>query len=143
MSIAIREFQCLANGFVILQMKTATETRRDRLEELIAKHGSVAALNTALGWTRTDPKLAQIRNANIRPGREKPYQMGDAMAREIEDTLKIERGWMDTPVSIYDKDETGVMLHQVMDSIPREEWPTALRLLSALKKPDQGNGTTG
>lgn len=142
MSIAICEFQKLAVGCVMLRMKTAAETRRERLESLIKKFGSAAALNTALGWTRTDPKLAQIKNAHNRPGREKPYQMGDAMARDIEDRLGLERGWMDTPPSIYDQDETAALLHEVMESLPKDQWPTALRLLSALKKPELKNGTT-
>lgn len=142
MSIAFCEFQKLTVGCVIAAMKTAAETRKERLASLIKRHGSAAALNTALGWARTDPKLAQIKNAHNRPGREKPYQMGDAMARDIEDKLGLERGWMDTPPSIYDQDETAALLHEVMESLPKEVWPTAVRLLSALKKP-ASNGTTG
>ena len=97
MSITIGEFQKVAIGYLISGMQTVSETRRNRLEALITKHGSVAELNTALGWSRTDPKLAQIRNANIRKGRAKPHQMGDAMAREIEEKLALQLGWMDTP----------------------------------------------
>ncbi len=91
------EFQKVAIGYEIPPMQTVSETRRNRLEMLIERHGSVAELNTALGWARTDPKLAQIRNANIRKGRAKPHQMGDAMAREIEEKLTLALGWMDTP----------------------------------------------
>ena len=78
-------------------MQTVSETRRARLEMLIKKHGSVAELNDSLGWARTDPKLTLIRNADVRSGRAKPHQMGDAMARDIEIKLNLERGWMDTP----------------------------------------------
>lgn len=78
-------------------MKTVAETRRERLEELIRRHGSIAVLNEALQWPRTDPKLTQIRNANARTGRATGYQMGDAMARQIELTLGLSRGWMDNP----------------------------------------------
>lgn len=79
-------------------MQTVAETRRGRLEELIRRHGSIALLNEALHWPRTDPKITQIRNANLRSGRNKPYQMGDAMARQIEQALGLSRGWMDTAI---------------------------------------------
>lgn len=125
-------------------MYTASETRRIRLEQLIKKFGSAAALNTALGWVRTDPKLAQIRNANPRPGRGKPYQMGDAMAREIEETLHLERGWMDTPPTLSEQfghDDQRAMAMAVFEKLPKEDWGVALRLLDALTKPALKNGT--
>ena len=146
MSIAICEFSRLAVGNVIASMQTASETRRTRLEMLIKRFQTAAALNTALGWARTDPKLAQIRNANPRPGRDKPYQMGDAMAREIEDILGLERGWMDTPPSyaeIHDGSDQKAMAMAVFESLPEDQWSTALRLLDALKKPENKNGTSG
>lgn len=127
-------------------MQTASETRRTRLEMLIKKYESVAALNAALGWTRPDPKLAQIRNANIRPGRDKPYQMGDSMAREIEEKLDLERGWMDTPpthAEIHGEPDQRGMMMELMDSLPPEELATAMRMLAALKEPaaPKKNGT--
>lgn len=108
MSITIGEFPKLAIGYPIWPMQTVSETRRNRLEILIAKHGSVAELNTALGWARTDPKLAQIRNANMRKGRAKPHQMGDSMAREMEDKLKLPLGWMDTPPEVSETQQQRV-----------------------------------
>lgn len=123
-------------------MQTATETRRTRLEMLISKYGSVADLNAALGWPRTDPKLVQIRNANQRAGRAKPYQMGDAMAREIEELLGLERGLMDTPptyAELHDgKPDPKSQALAIMEKIPEEAWPMALRLLDALgKQPEE------
>ena len=144
MSIAFCEFQKLAVGYVIIEMLTASETRRARLEILIKQYGSVAALNTALGWARTDPKLAQIKNANPRPGRDKPYQMGDAMAREMEEKLGLERGWMDTPPSyqeLHGQHDPRSKVMAMMESMPPDQWDTALRLLDALAKPASKNGT--
>ncbi len=144
MSITISEFPRLAFGDSISWMHTSAETRRLRLEMLVKAHGSTAALNTALGWTRTDPKLAQIRNANIRPGRDKPYQMGDAMAREIETKLKLEHGWMDTPPSyaeLHGESDPRAKAMQLMEDLPKDQWDTALRLLDALAKPIKKNGT--
>lgn len=146
MSIAFCEFYKLADGDLIAGMQTASETRRARLEMLVKRFQTAAALNTALGWTRTDPKLAQIRNANPRPGRDKPYQMGDAMAREIEEKLDLPRGWMDTPptyAELSGENDPRAMIEHMVQEMPPEDWPTALRLLSALKKPEPKNGTSG
>jgi len=45
-------------------MLTATEIRKQRLEELISRYGSIAALNDALDLARTDATLSQIRNGS-------------------------------------------------------------------------------
>lgn len=145
MSITICEFEKLTYGDLIRQMYTIAETRRMRVEMLISRYKSAAALNSALGWTRTDPKIAQIRNANIRPDRQKPYQMGDSMAREIENTLFLERGWMDTPPTLseqYGHHDTRAMVMEVMDKLPQEHHATVLRLVNALVEPALKNGTT-
>ena len=120
-------------------MHTASETRRVRLELLITHHGSVANLNTALGWARTDPKLAQIRNANARPGRDKPYQMGDAMAREIETRLGLPLGLMDTyPTRAERLGGTDPMAKamSVMEKMPEYQWPRVLQMLDIFAQPD-------
>lgn len=147
MSITFCEFQKLSIGDVIRHMYTIAETRRIRVEMLIKRFKSAAALNTALGWTRTDPKIAQIRNANIRPDRQKPYQMGDAMAREIENTLLLERGWMDTPPTLseqYGHSDTRAMLSHRVEQLPPEYHATALRLIDALDQSTKpADGTRG
>jgi len=146
MSIAFGELLSLAIGYSMWRMQTASETRRVRLEMLIKKHGSIATLNTDLGWTRTDPKLALVRNANKRQDRAKPHQMGDAMAREIEKKLSLDHGWMDTPPSyaeLHDGDDPRTKVMQIMERLPPHEWPTAVRLLAALTQPTQANGTEG
>ena len=144
MSITFCEFPKLSFGDVLRVMYTIAETRRLRVEMLIKRFKTAASLNTALGWTRTDPKIAQIRNANIRPDRQKPYQMGDAMAREIENTLLLERGWMDTPPTLseqYGHDDSRVRIQHMVQQMPPEDWSTAVRLLSALKRPESAPST--
>ncbi len=87
---------------MICYMHTVYETRRQRLGQLIDKYGSIAALNDALGFPRTDSRLSRIRNANARTDRGgKVFQMGDAIAREIETTLSLPTGWMDTPPDLF------------------------------------------
>lgn len=119
-------------------MQTISETRRQRLELLIKKHGSIAEVNTAIGWARTDATLSLIRNAIKRKGRKTPFQMGDAMAREIEEALKLPEGWMDTKPSAfeqYGEHDPRVKAMQLLESMPPEQWHTAVRLLDALAQP--------
>ncbi|MFZ2309619.1 MAG: hypothetical protein WAW73_09390 [Rhodoferax sp.] len=146
MSITNGEFHKLAFGFLMGGMQPVSETRKVRLEMLIKSHGSIAALNEAIGWVRTDPKLAQIRNGNVRSGRSKPHQMGDAMAREIETTLSLGLGWMDTPPSyaeLHGEEDPRTKVLLLMESMPPDQWPTAVRLLDALAQPAKATGTTG
>lgn len=113
---------------------------------LIQKHSSVAALNELLGWSRTDPKLAQIRNGNMRSGRDKPYQMGDAMAREIEEKLSLDLGWMDTPptyAELQGEEDPRTKVLQLMESMPPDQWATVVRLVDAVAQPQKATGTGG
>lgn len=114
---------------------------------LIKKHGSIAELNTVLLLARTDPKLSLIRNANKRGTRSKPHQMGDAMAREIEERLCLDRGWMDTPptyAELHGEHDPLVKAWAVFQSLPPDLQPVALRLIDALTQPKaiNGNGNT-
>lgn len=141
MSITFGEFHGLAFGYSMEAMQTVSETRRIRVEMLIKKYGGVADVNSALGWARTDPKLSQIRNSNVRKGRAKPYQMGDAMAREIENKLALGIGWMDTPpsyVELHGEDDPRTKVLLLMEAMPPDQWPTAVRLLDALAQPATG-----
>jgi hypothetical protein len=127
-------------------MQTVFETRRDRLKLLIKKHGSISALNVALGWEPTNARLSQIQNRSIRSDRNTPYEMGDGTAREIENKLEIEEGWMDTPIPWTEglgPEDPRTKLHEVMENLPTDQWSTAVRLLSALTEPKEKNGTHG
>jgi len=131
-------------GGQIRGMQTIYETRRQRLEMLITKHGIIADLNEALGWARTDSRVSRIKNANARTDRDgKVFQMGDAMAREIETALKLPDGWMDTPPTYADLHEAddpiskAVTLLQAMEPDARYQ---AVRLLGALAQPPNTNG---
>ena len=72
--------------------------------------------------------------------------MGDDLARKIEDRLKLENGWMDTPptyTEIYGEDDPRTRMMQVMEALPPDQWPTAVRLVDALTQPEAGTGTNG
>jgi len=128
-------------------MQTVYETRRQRLEMLVKEHVTIAELNAAIGWPRTDPRISRIRNANARTDRDgKVFQMGDAMARGIEVALKLEEGWMDTPpppIEYSSGDDTIGKAVQIMQAMEPEARYQALRLLDAIAQPPTANGTHG
>lgn len=120
-------------------MQTVYETRRERLGLLLKRHGTFAAMNEALQWPRTDSRLSRIRNANARTDRSgKVFQMGDALAREIEQKLSLPEGWMDTPptyAEIHNDEDPRAKVLQLMEGMPESEWATVVRLVDALAKP--------
>ena len=127
-------------------MQTAQETRKQRLLLLKKKHGTWAALNKLIGWESTNARLSQIGAGSIRSGRNTPYVMGDDMAREIEHALDLPNGWMDTPLTyseLHGEDDPRTKAMQLMETMPPDQWATAVRLLDALAQPARANGTTG
>jgi hypothetical protein len=125
-------------------MKTVFQTRRERLKELIRRYGTIAALNLALGWEATNARISQIQNGSIRSDRGKPYELGDPTAREIEEKLGLEVGWLDTPVELEGlADDTSRQMLSLFNQLPAAERSTALRLLNALAEPPKAEGTTG
>lgn len=67
--------------------------------------------------------------------------MGDPTAREIEEKLNLGLGWMDTPPTYAESHgeedpRTKVML--LLEAMPPDQWPTAVRLLDALTQPATG-----
>ena len=147
MSIALVEFTQLAQSYVIGAMQIVSETRRARLSILVKQHGnSLAALNEVLGLDRTDATLSQIRTQAKHSKTGKPRVMGDDLARKIEEKLNLPVGWMDTPptyAELAGDNDPRAMIEHLVQEMPPEDWPTALRLLSALKKPEPKNGTSG
>lgn len=139
MSIARVEFTKLAQSYVIDGMQTVSETRRARLSILVKRYNnSLAELNEALELDRTDATLSQIRTQAKHSKTKKPRAMGDDLARKIEEKLGLAAGWMDTPpkyAEIHGDEDPRAMIEHLVQEMPPEDWPTALRLLSALKKP--------
>jgi hypothetical protein len=123
-------------------MQTVYETRRQRLEMLIKQHGSIADLNERLGWARTDSRISRVKNANARTGRDgKVFQMGDAMAREVESTLKLEEGWMDTPPTLaeqFGQSATLDKMSALLSAMEPAMQYQAVRLVAALAQPAEG-----
>ena len=143
------EFTFFFIGGQIRPMKPVEETRRQRLLLLIKEHGGQTRLIEKLPKTEINAStVARIANANVRHDRGgAPYVMGSPMARQIEIALGLPSGWMDTPLTYADmhgEDDPRTKAMQLMESMPPDQWATAVRLLDALAQPaTQANGTTG
>jgi len=121
---------------LISGMQTVFETRRQRLRLLIKKHGTIAALARAIAIPEiSEIRLSQIQNKSMRKDRGTFYEMGDATARRIEEQLKLEEGWFDTPISyaeLHGEQDPISKALMVMESLPEAERYKAVRLLDAL-----------
>ena len=127
-------------------VQTIDETRRQRLDMLIRQHGGIAPLNESIGLARTDATISQIKNKSVHSKTGTPRAMGDSLARRIEVALSLPSGWMDTPPTQAERngiDDQRSKIAQLMESLPDDQLAVALRLLDALAKPEQGNGTSG
>lgn len=85
-------------------MKTINEIRRENLTFLVEQYGSFAKFNVALGRNRRDATLSQIRNGVANTSSGKPREMGDRLARSIEQKLNLGVGWMDTEHNFSEED---------------------------------------
>lgn len=129
-------------------METIEDTRRSRLEILVRKHRTMAALCEKLGYARNETAtLARILNANIRHDRGgKPYNMGSPMARHIEEKIGLPKGWMDTPITyaeLHGQEDPRRKVIEMMEAMPPDQWATVVRLVDAVTQPAKATGTTG
>lgn len=133
-------------------MKTVEQTRRDRLQMLVQRHGGeregMANLCEALGMARNNTAgLTRILNANIRHERDgEAYEMGSKKAREIEQKLGLEHGWMDTPptyAELHGEPDIISKALTMLEAMEPQARYQALRLLDALAQPPLANGTNG
>jgi hypothetical protein len=127
-------------------MKTIEEIRRERLSQLIKKYRNLADFCEAMGYPRTQTaRFGRILNANIRHDREgQPYVMGSVLAREIEQRLGLDVGWMDnlqTYQDILGPEDQRAKVLQLMEAMPPDQWATIVRLVDAVAQPAMKDGT--
>lgn len=138
LSITLGQYEYLPVGYSITVMQTVFETRRTRLAMLVKRFGTVANVNRELGWEVNNARLYQIHNRSIRSDRGTPFEMGDPTAREIEEKLALGLGWMDTPPSyaeLHGEEDPRTKVMLLMESMPADQWDTAVRLLDAFAQP--------
>jgi hypothetical protein len=110
-------------------MTTIYDTRRARLEALIAEHGgSIRALAEAASMN--EAYLSQIRTQqpDSRTGRRR--QMGDKLARSLETRCKKPAGWMDQPAGGFTPEAAAIAA--MFDRLPpdrRREYATVIRTM--------------
>jgi hypothetical protein len=147
LSIPWREFSFYPSGTPISGMlMTVHEVRRARLLMLVEQYKGMANLCEALGFARNDTaRLTRIANANVRHERAgKPYVMGDDLARQIEGSLQLERGWMDTPPAYAPPpDQRIAHVLKIMESMPEWQLDQAVKIVDTLAQPARKNGTNG
>ncbi len=116
-------------------MKTVSDNRREWLEHLIHRHGSISALNIALDRVKTDATLSQIRNKSTHNRTGAPRTMGERIARDIEAKLGLDHGTLDGPAPNHDADKSPLHSHHAAEpaaiyavnswpflSVTREDW---------------------
>jgi hypothetical protein len=122
-------------------MQTVHDTRRQRVGLLKKKYGRWSVLNEALGWDKTNTRLSQIHSGTLRSDRGTPYMMGDETAREIEQKLGLENGWMDTPPSLAEQfghSEPLDKMAALMAAMEPEMQYKVVRMVAALSQPAEG-----
>lgn len=77
--------------------KSLAEIRRQNLELLVDRYGSMAKINALLGRKRRDSALTQVKNRVFNKQTGYYRQMGDRIARLLEVKLLLGEGWMDLP----------------------------------------------
>lgn len=135
-AIVPREFYFFALRYRINTMKTIGEIRRENLLVLIARHGSMAALNERIGLVRTDATLSQYKNQSPDSKTGSPKSMGDAFARRMEKELGLDVGWMDN-VQLPHSYRSGQISAAVgvMENMNPDQLTQAVKVLAALAEP--------
>lgn len=80
----------------MLGMKTCDEIRYENLKRLVDEAGSLSRLVEKSNGKLSRPTLYQILE-RVTTAAGTPKNVGDDLARKIEDALRLERGWMDNP----------------------------------------------
>lgn len=94
-------------------MISIKEIRRNNLQRLVERHESMKRLNEVLD--RKDNVLTQIMNQSINSSTGKPKQMGDKLARSLEEKLDLGFGWMDQDHSEEPQDSKNIITLEKLD----------------------------
>ena len=111
------------------------ENRKAKLGLLKKQYRYWSAINALLGWEATNPRFSRIYAGVIRTDSQKPYLLGEKTARQLEESLKLPYGWMDTAPTYADLNgmpDPKAEVLKVMESIPQHKWELAINLLKTL-----------
>lgn len=79
-------------------MRTCNEIRYDNLKWLVKEAGGLSGLIEKSNGRLNRPTLYQVLE-RVKTASGTVKNIGDDLARRIEEALKLERGWMDNPTS--------------------------------------------
>lgn len=97
--------KCKSGSYIRMDVKAV---RKIKLQRLVAGHRSMREAADVLGL---DYQVVYQLTHNAKRSTGKPYQMGDDIARKIEDKLGKNRGWMDSLV-----DELSIIEAETMEA---------------------------
>lgn len=145
------EFSFSPLDSAIAWMRTVEEIRRANLQVLVDQQSGMANLCEKLGYARNETAtLTRILNANVRHDRGgKPYNMGSPMAREMEEKLLLEVGWMDNshdqegaPAPSTPTDWPFSIARGRLDVLTREDWIRLNALIQATVETREADALT-
>lgn len=100
-----------------MKLATTDEIRRCNLTLLAAHHGGNRQLADLIG--KGESQLSQWINASMNSGTGKPRGMRSSTCREIEQSLRLPEGWLDTPHNVQ---ELAASIHQpVAQQLPEDQ----------------------
>lgn len=116
-------------------MKTIAEIRHENLRALINEFGSQAEI--ARRCDASDVYISQIVKKHPDTKTNRPRQIGDAMARRLEEGCGKDVGWMDN-LHTYSIDGHIATVVHVMESMPEWQRMQTSRLVSAIASDKEG-----
>jgi hypothetical protein len=113
-------------------MQTIAEIRLDNLRRLVREKGSQDKVAEAAGTSAV--YLSQLINQTADSRTKKPREIGNEMARKLEEGCEKERGWMDNQHRGSDPHSTQLSeAIAILEAMPAAELNQALKVLSALR----------
>lgn len=88
----MREFHALPKSYLIGGMKVIEEIRLSNLLALVKNSGGVTRFADKTG--KQQAQISQLVNQSPDSKTKKPKSMGSSQAREFEEALGLERGWL-------------------------------------------------
>lgn len=141
--LAIRAWTETVSVATLAPMATIRAVRRENLDRLIERAGGIPELATKAGVS--EKYLRQIRNGFQGPKDRKPRDIGDTLARKLEDAFSLPSGWMDER-----HPEPPPVLANSFVTIPRQahgaslgELHTSALLLTLAEIPVRGKAVLG
>lgn len=108
--------------------KAIYEVRRKKLQELVSRHETQRKFAEAVGM---DPTV--VSRMLYPEGKASKRNIGEQAARQIEDALKLQRGWMDGLADKTDNNVSYAGLNEPLGAYPVISWVSAGQWMEAVE----------